>query len=478
VGEHRHADQDSAKHMTLAVPRSSVALRHAVSRAADGLPTGCARGCQAINRAGHAASQRMRAIGKIAILCLAAAFLSAGAARAEAGAPVLPAPNFAHFNHLISTAVMGGEPVDVLNIYSQAPDFEFVAAPGEGYACVDDAARGIVLLSAALDRHDDAVKQHQLELLTKFVLAMQNPNGYFNNFIQSDGTINTSYKTSVAELNWWSLRALWGLESAYRHLPTDSDLARQVAASQARLVHNLERDLPVGPHRSGPAGKRAFPDWLPSGSGSDQAAVAIIGLLPYYGRTHDAQALALIGSLADGIMAMQAGDARHFPFGMHLSWRNTWHAWGSDQAYALLLAGQQLQRPAYIASGLGEVDHFYPYLLDHGLPSELSVSRAGAAYTALRTGRFPQIAYGIRPMVYAAEEAWRLTGKRRYHRLARRFAEWLTGNNPAHRAVYDAASGRVADGIVTHARINPNSGAESTIEGLLALQRLTQDKLR
>ena len=71
-----------------------------------------------------------------------------------------------------------------------------MAAPGEGYACVDDAARGIVLLSAALDAQDDPVSA-QLELLTKFVLAMQNSNGYFNNFIQTDGRINTGYRTSV-----------------------------------------------------------------------------------------------------------------------------------------------------------------------------------------------------------------------------------------------------------------------------------------
>jgi len=463
--------------MTFGIPRLSVRFRLGQSRANGRLPTDYARCRQGIKGAGFAVRQRTQPLGTITAICLAAACLFPGAACAESGAITLalPAPNFAHFNHLVAPAVIDGETVAVLIIYSSAPDFGYVAAPGEGYACVDDAARGIVLLSAALDAKNDPVKQHQLELLTKFVLAMQSSNGYFNNFIKTDGTINTDYRTSVAELNWWSLRALWGLEAAYRQLPHDSDLARQVAASITRLVGNLKRDLPVGKQGSDYRGPSGIPDWMPSGSGADQAAVMIIGLLPYYARTHDEQALTLISAMADGIRAMQAGDASHFPYGVHLSWRNTWHAWGSDQAYALLLAGRQLHRPDYTASGLAEVDHFYPYLLKRGYLSELVLGKTGGRYRALHAARYPQTAYGIRPMVFAADEAWRITGKARYRTIARRYATWLTGNNITHRALYDAASGRVSDGIEPHARINPNSGAESTLEGLMALQRVEQE---
>lgn len=402
---------------------------------------------------------------------------SAGSAGNAVDTPSFPAPNFAHFDHLMVPAVIGGETVRVLDIYSSAPDFRSVAAPGEGYACVDDAARGMILLSAALGAQDDPVKQQQLELLTKFVLAMQNSNGYFNNFILTDGRVNISYKTSVAELNWWSLRALWGLEAASARLPPDSALAGRVTASIARLVANLKRDLPAGRAEFTARGQRV-PDRLPSGSGADQAAVAIIGLLPYYSRTHDAEARSLILAMADGVEAMQAGDAGHFPYAAHLSWRNTWHAWGSDQAYALLLAGRQLHRPDYIASGLAEVSHFYPYLFTHGYLSELVVEKTGRRYIALHASSYPQIAYGIRPMVFAADEAWRITGKARYRAMARRFASWLTGNNVAHRALYDAVSGRVSDGIETPSLINPNSGAESTLEGLMVLQRVEQEARR
>ena len=337
---------------------------------------------------------------------------------------------------------------------------------------MDDAARAIILLSVSLEREADDKKLHQLKLLIAFVLRMQNENGYFNNFIWPNGSINTTDKTSLAELNWWSLRALWGLEAGLRILPKDSDLSRQTLLATDRLVANLKRDLKVKPRVTQHKEGLDVPNWLPMGSGADQAAVAIIALLRYYDRTHDDKVLNIITAMADGVMLMQAGDARHFPYGAHLSWRNEWHAWGSDQAYALLLAGQRLGRPDYVQGGLLEVDHFYPYVIRRGYLSTLNVRKVGDQYLAIRQERFPQIAYGIRPMVYAAIEAYRITGKQRYLATALHVASWLTGTNDAHQAMYDPASGRIFDGIGSGAKVNRNSGAESTVEGLLALQDL------
>ena len=49
---------------------------------------------------------------------------------------------------------------------------------------------------------------------------------------------------------------------------------------------------------------------------------------------------------------------------------------------------------------------------------------------------------------------------------------WFTGVNDANRPVYDPPTGRTYDGIVGPGKVNPNSGAESTIEGLFALTAL------
>jgi hypothetical protein len=411
---------------------------------------------------------------KLTKLCLNFIAILPCAAIADGGtdAASLPTAVFHHFDHLVTETSVDGVPVDVVNIYSLAPDYTYAAEPQEGYACVDDAARAIILLSVSLEREADDKKLHQLKLLIAFVLRMQNENGYFNNFIWPNGSINITDKTSLAELNWWSLRALWGLEAGLRILPKDSDLSRQTLLATDRLVANLKRDLKVKPRVTQHKEGLDVPNWLPMGSGADQAAVAIIALLRYYDRTHDDKVLNIITAMADGVMLMQAGDARHFPYGAHLSWRNEWHAWGSDQAYALLLAGQRLGRPDYVQGGLLEVDHFYPYVIRRGYLSTLNVRKVGDQYLAIRQERFPQIAYGIRPMVYAAIEAYRITGKQRYLATALHVASWLTGTNDAHQAMYDPASGRIFDGIGSGAKVNRNSGAESTVEGLLALQDL------
>lgn len=380
---------------------------------------------------------------------------------------VAPRVNFAHFDHLYAERDLGGERVGILHIYSEAPDYRFAIEPREGYTCVDDVARGIVLLSAG---NPDAKRRHQIEMLTRFVLHMQADNGYFHNFLWGDGRINREYRTSLAELNWWSLRALWGLEAALPHLSPHT--AKRARTAADRLVGNLTRDLPVSANGTTTVEGLAIPTRLPLESGADAGSTALLGLLPHYARTRDGATAALIGRIGDGLVAMQAGDAKRFPHGAHLSWRNSWHAWGNAQAYALLRAGKALGRRDFIDSALREVDHFYPYLLHTGMRSSFTLSQTAKSYTPREQQRYPQIAYGLAPMILAATEAYRQTGQPRYRTIAEQLARWFTGSNDARRPVYDPTTGRAYDGIVGPGKVNPNSGAESTIEGLLALTAL------
>jgi hypothetical protein len=401
--------------------------------------------------------------------------LVARVACARPPAPVaapLPALNLAHFDHLFAETTLDGKPVGVMRIYSSYPDYTYAIEPREGYACVDDAARAIVLLAGLPGAERDSHRMRQLELLTRFVLAMQNANGYFNNFLWADGRINTTYYTTVAELNWWSLRALWGLESAYRVIPRDSPLREEVRSSTARLVANLQRDLATGERHTRIVSGFRVPTWLPAGSGADEAAVAVLGLLPHYARTHDAQTRTLIVALAEGMEQMQAGDRGHFPYGLHLSSQNTWHGWGSDQALALLLAGDQLKRRDFITSALAEIDGFYPYAMRQCEIASLVLANQGDRVVVLREQRYPQIAYAQGAMVRAAVEAYHVTGNHRYLAEGQQIFSWFTqphGNQPA---AYDPASGRVADGLIGRDMLNRNSGAESTVEGLMALDAL------
>lgn len=376
--------------------------------------------------------------------------------------------NLAHFDHLYAERDLGGGRVGILHIYSEAPDYRFAIEPREGYTCVDDVARGIVLLAAT--PRPDAHRRRQIEMLTRFVLHMQADNGYFHNFLWGDGRINRDYRTSLAELNWWSLRALWGLEAALPHLSPDT--AKRARAATDRLVANLKRDLPVSANGTVRVANLIVPTWLPLESGADAGSTALLGLVPHYARTRDPATAKLIGRIGDGLVMMQAGDAKRFPHGVHLSWRNQWHAWGNAQAYALLRAGKLLNRRDFIDSALLEVDHFYPYLLRTEMRSSFTLENMIDGFATPEQQRFPQIAYGLAPMIFAATEAYRQTGQPRHRTTAQALSRWFTGTNDARRPVYDPATGRTYDGIVGPAQVNPNSGAESTIEGLFALTAL------
>lgn len=380
--------------------------------------------------------------------------------------------NLRHFNHLYADRVIDGREMAVVHIYAKHPDYRYDIEPNEGFTCVDDVARALVMLAHEWQHVRDPELLRKIRHLTEFVLYLQNDNGYFNNFLWGDLRINTDYKTSVAELNWWSLRALWGLETVLPVLDAKSDLAARVRAAADRLVANLVRDLSDRPRKTTTVAGVTVPGWLPADSGADQAAEAIIGLLPHLQRTDSAAARRLIESLADGLLLMQKGDAQHYPYGMFLSWRNTWHAWGNVQAYALLSAGERLQRKDYIASALREVDNFYPYLLQAGLAEAIEIRAEGAGYVEVSRRQYPQIAYGLRPMVFAALKAHALTGQAKYRALAEAAGAWFHGRNAAGTAIIDTASGRVFDGIPGPGQVNRDSGAESTIEALLALQAL------
>ena len=378
--------------------------------------------------------------------------------------------NFSHFNHLYREINFNGKEVGIIHIYSKYPNYEYDIEQNEGFTCVDDVARGIVMLSKHLELSgNDEVILLKVKKLTEFVLQMQNENGYFNNFIWNDFSVNTSYSTSLAELNWWSLRALWGLESAYPFLKTNQEIAGRIELAIQKLLVNIKRDLPITPLNTEFINEIEFPTWLIGKHASDQSALLILGLLKNYDRTGDGEAKLLIDAMAKGIMVMQKGDADNYPYGAFLSWENMWHAWGNNQAYALLKAGTKFNNQEYIASALKEIDNFYPKLLKNGFAEAFWIKKIGNIYTELDRNNYPQIAYGLRPMVFAASEAYQYTNNKKYLTLTNNLNSWLIGKNDANVAIYNPTNGVCFDGVVGLNDVNRNSGAESTIESLLIL---------
>ena len=386
--------------------------------------------------------------------------------------------NFDHFNHLYKEIDFNEKKVGIVHIYSEYPDYDFEIEPKEGFTCVDDVARAIVMLSKYLEENDtDELAYNQLKSLTEFVLLMQNENGYFNNFIWNDFSINTTYKTSVAELNWWSFRALWGLESAYNLLKPEEDLAIRIEATSEKLLANIKRDLPITNLKTDFIDNIEVPTWLPQKYASDQSALLLLGLLKNYERTADVEVKLLIDALAKGIMIMQKGDSDNYPYGAFMSWENLWHAWGNNQAYALLKAGQQFNNETYIDSALKEIDNFYPYLLENGFAEAFWIQKTDEGnFSEVKRNSYPQIAYGLRPMIWATSEAYSYSKNEKYLTLTRDLESWLYGQNDANGVIYDSATGICFDGIKSQKEISKNSGAESTIESLMILLEMKKLK--
>ncbi len=382
--------------------------------------------------------------------------------------------NTSHLDYLYTPVTFStGTKAAGVYIYSEAPDYHLVEATGEGFSCTDDVARAaLVYLRSSTFSSDTAIQSKTFNLL-RFILEMQSTNGYFYNFLSTDGTINKAGTTSIDNPNWWSWRALQTLTEAEPVIKgKDPALYTKMVAAINNLVERIKTDLVNIAATTKLVNGITVPEWLPAGSGTDQSAVLIVGLISYCSANNDDVIKAYIKKLADGIVLMQEGDATHYPYACFLSWENTWHAYGNLQAFALMQAGIFLQDIQYTARAMAEVDNFYPWLLQNGFKSSFTLSKNGDVFQTVSENSYDQIAYGIETMVFAASEAYKETGQDKYADMAGHIAAWFLGANDAGVSLYSITTGRCYDAISSATNVNHNSGAESTIEALLSLQRV------
>ena len=373
--------------------------------------------------------------------------------------------NTSHLDHLYEKITIDGKDMAIVHVYAEAPDYNWTEAKGEGIACVDDVARAAIFYLRYFNVTNNAAHLIKAKLLYEFLFYMQAENGLFYNFINKDHSINKEGSNSKPLPNWWSWRALWAMGEAYRHFyESDKDFSLRLQKSLIQGFNSLNEFLSRYPKKTEVKGFR-LPIWLPYQYASDQASVLVLALLPFYEVSKDTLVMHYIEKLSTGIMLMQAGDSVSFPYGAHLSWENTWHAWGANQSEALLTSGDALKSKNFKNSAKLEIDYFYNYLIENNYLNEFSVVND----SPVNVSHFPQIAYGINPMVQACLQASKVLNDPSYSEKGAKVASWFFGLNPAGKAMYDAKSGRCYDGIVSKDKINLNSGAESTIEALMAL---------
>jgi hypothetical protein len=380
--------------------------------------------------------------------------------------------NHQHLDQLYTPVVFSdGTHAAGVFIYSQYPDYHPVEATGEGYTCVDDVSRAALFYLRSPSLKNDTTVQAKLFNLVGFMLEMQAPSGYFYNFLQQGSSINMFGPTSVATPNWWSWRALQSLSEAYPVIKgMNADLAVKINTSLQKLVSVIKSDMIPLPKTTEVVNGITIPQWLPAGSGTDQAATLMLGLINYSIQNPDSVLVAYIRKLADGLVLMQLGDSVTYPYDMILSWQNTWHAYGSDQALALLQAGVYLNDSLYINTGFQTINNLFAWVLKNNFKSSVVLNKVNGVTGQVSGNNYDQIAYGFRPLISAASKAFQLTGEAKYADLAGQLAAWFLGANDASAQMYNPANGICFDGISSGNSINKNSGAESTIESLLSFQ--------
>ena len=423
----------------------------------------------------------MKKIFQFAI-CLLAIICMAVTCKKQASPVLVPPPtdtslvNLIHLNYLYTPITFANASnAAAIYIYAEAPDYRLVGDADEGFTCVDDVARAAQVYLRHAKFSTDTTLQNKTFNLLRFIVAMQSDNGYFYNFLFPDMSINRTGSTSINRAEWWSWRALYTLAEAAPVIRViNAGVADKIDAALTKLIATIKTDQVPIPQNTKMVTGITVPQWLPAGSGTDQAAIIILGLAQYAATHNDAVLKAYIKKLADGLAMMQQGDATHFPYGAILSWENTWHAYAADQPYALMLAGAFLNDASYTAKAMIMVDNFIPFLLTNGMKSSFVVQNNGSGVTLASEKSFEQIAYGIRPLVAAAAEAYRITNQAKYADMAGHLAAWFLGANDAGKQMYSPVTGRGFDGIQSAASINVNSGAESTIEALLTMEIVEQ----
>ena len=400
------------------------------------------------------------------VLCVSCGRVTEAPAVSSADAPL--AIRFDHLQHLGLSAVVKGQPVRVVSLYAEAPDYRLTGSPArdgfEGIASLDDAARAAVAYLREYEATGDVRARDEAVRLLGFVTAMEQGDGEFVNFIDSAGRLNLNAPSSRKSMSYWAARSIWALGEAVRVLgASDSTLLTPMRPVLDRAVVRLGREIDAG---------RLI------GGSTTATAEALLGLLAMQrGLIAMQQAkgqtahIELAMRTADLLAARSTGTMSTPPWGAHLDDPAAdWHAWGSRSVEALASAENALGRLEYGASARNEADGLWGrFLLAGRIPSTVAPNGTATWY--------PQIAYGVGSIVDGYLALADITTDPRYAVFAGLAAGWFVGANPAGLSMYDEKTGRTFDGIdgPDPVRLNRNSGAESTIEALLALQRVTSN---
>lgn len=374
--------------------------------------------------------------------------------------------NLSHALSLVDSIKIDGTTITYIWIYADAPDYDPTPAAGEGITCVDDVGRFMEVLEVEILVYNNRDLIPIAKGMTQFLLYMSRNDGLWYNFMYDDGSINTTHQNSVADFGWWAVRGLRGLAAAYKIFADDPEHTELLSTIKARIEaadSHIQTAIQMYPDQKmtkfglGPA-------WLIKDA-PDLNSELLIALSKLH-NTGNFDYCDTIDKISKGLVGYQYQAAEDNLNGMYFCWKNIWHNWGNNQAYGLIEAFKITADTALLSSVKMWADSFVPFLLENNFPWEITVS-SSSHYTM---DPLPQIAYGINSIYRGLKSLSMLENNVEYAQLSEEVFMWFKGDNIAQTPMYNPASGRCFDGINGTLSVNRNSGAESTIECLRAIQ--------
>ncbi|MBA2713063.1 MAG: hypothetical protein H0U55_05855, partial [Rubrobacteraceae bacterium] len=341
----------------------------------------------------------------------------------------------------------------------------------------DDMTRAAVVYLRHWRQFGDAHSREAAYGLLRSVAYMQTvtpgpEQGNFVLWMQPDGTLNPSAEPrelpdpSDSGPSYWLARAIWAYGEGYEAFrDEDPAFAAFLEGRMELALDALDRQVLSHYGETKVLDGSEVPAWLIV-DGADASSEAVYGLSAYVRAGGDERARRDLAQLADGIARMREAETSGWPFGAILPWagsRSVWHGWADQMSGSLAEAGTVLGDERLVSTAVGEVGTFTPHLLVQGgaeqgwLPAPIDRS---------------QIAYGADATLQNLMQVGDATGRDSFRRLAGIAGAWYFGNNRSGARMYDPATGRTFDGLGADGNINRNSGAESTIHGLLSMLAL------
>ncbi|ABK05266.1 hypothetical protein Arth_3891 [Arthrobacter sp. FB24] len=349
----------------------------------------------------------------------------------------------------------------------------------QGAYNADDIARtAVVYLRHWQQTGDPASKERAFQALRSltFLQTTDGPNaGNVVLWQQSDGSLTPSAKPvelpdpSDSAESYWLARTVWALGEGFTAFQDDDPEFAGFLQDRLHLaLGSLNKQSLAKYGTYDTADGVQVPAWLIAG-GADASAEAVLGLSSYVSSVPgDELAATALDRLSEGVAAMSSGSASQWPFGAIMPWNKSqtlWHAWGGMAPAAVATASEVLDQPALLEAAVKDTAQFTPQLLAAGGPDNAWSPTPGEA----------QIAYGVDSRVQSLVATARAADAPGLLDLAAVTAGWFFGANPSGAPAYNPATGTAIDGIEPDGRVNPNSGAESTIHALLTMLALDAD---